>query len=164
MKALVLYDSQFGNTEKIAQGIGKGLAAHAEVHSHRMHEISPGKIDDYDLLVVGSPTQRFNATEAMKEFLAAIPAKSLQGKKVAAFDTRFTEEHMRSTPVLKYFVWMAGYGTKPIAQALKKAGGELAVPPEGFYVTDTEGPLLAGELERAERWAEDLIKAVSGSS
>ena len=159
MKALVLYDSQFGNTEKVAQGIVKGIASHAEVHSHRLHEISPDQVEAYDLFVVGSPTQRFNATEAMKEFLAAIPAKSLRGKKVAAFDTRFTEEHMRGTPVLKYFVWMAGYAAKPIAQALKKAGGELIAPPEGFYVTDTEGPLLEGELERAETWGALISEA-----
>jgi flavodoxin len=159
MKALVLYDSQFGNTEKVAQGIVQGIASHAEVQSHRLHEISPDQVEAYDLIVVGSPTQRFNATEAMKEFLTAIPAKRLRGKKVASFDTRFTEEHMRNTPVLKYFVWMAGYAAKPIAQALKKAGGELVAPPEGFYVADTEGPLLEGELERAEAWGSMISEA-----
>jgi hypothetical protein len=42
---------------------------------------------------------------------------------------------------------------------LKKAGGNLIVPPEGFYVDDTEGPLKAGELEPATRWAAGLVEA-----
>jgi flavodoxin len=156
MEAIVVYDSQFGNTEKVAQAIASGLRAHAVVKLHRIADLTPDQLPAFEIVVVGSPTQRFNATEALKAFLAAIPAKSLTGKRVAAFDTRFTEEHMRSTPVLKYFVWMAGYAAKPIAQALKKAGGELAVPPEGFYVADTEGPLLEGELERAETWGTQI--------
>ena len=45
-----------------------------------------------------------------------------------------------------------GYAAKPIADRLKKKGGELTIPPEGVYVKGTEGPLKEGELERAADW------------
>jgi hypothetical protein len=35
-------------------------------------------------------------------------------------------------------------------------GGELAIPPEGFYVADAECPLVEGELERAAEWARKI--------
>jgi hypothetical protein len=50
-----------------------------------------------------------------------------------------------------------GYAAKRIANQLKRAGGSLIAPPEGFYVEDTEGPLKDGELERAANWAEGLL-------
>ena len=53
-----------------------------------------------------------------------------------------------------------GYAAKPIADRLEKKGGQLAVPPEGFYVTDTEGPLVEGELERAAEWARKIAASV----
>jgi hypothetical protein len=49
-----------------------------------------------------------------------------------------------------------GYAAEPIADRLQKKGGTLVTPPEGFYVGDTEGPLLDGELERATAWAQDI--------
>ena len=53
-----------------------------------------------------------------------------------------------------------GYAAKPIADRLQKKGGELVVPPEGFYVADTEGPLLEGELKRAVDWANQITAAI----
>jgi hypothetical protein len=60
--------------------------------------------------------------------------------------------------VTRFVVKTGGYAAKRIADQLKKAGGNLIVPSEGFYVEDTEGPLKAGELERAAAWAKDLLE------
>jgi len=56
-----------------------------------------------------------------------------------------------------FFVKIFGYAAQPIAGRLEKKGGELVIPPEGFYVDDTEGPLLEGELERAADWARQIV-------
>ena len=58
---------------------------------------------------------------------------------------------------MAFFVRIFGYAAKPIADRLAKKGGDLAVPPEGFYVGDMEGPLLEGELERAADWAKQIL-------
>ena len=153
MKVLIVYDSCFGNTEQIARAIGKTIGPKEKVEILRANEVKSEQLTDLKLLIVGSPTQRFNPTPATTAFLKRIPARGLEGVKVAAFDTRFTEQEINKIRVLAFFVGIFGYAAKPIADLLKRKGGQLLVPPEGFYVADTEGPLLDGELERAGDWA-----------
>lgn len=155
-KAIVVYDSQFGNTGKIAQAIADGLGSPEDVLVTYLDDINPEQLNDLTLLVVGSPTQRFRPTERTTDFLKQIGADGLKGVKVAAFDTRFTEEKIAEVRMLNFFVGIFGYAAKPIADRLQKKGGELFVPPEGFYVADTEGPLLEGELERAADWGRKI--------
>jgi hypothetical protein len=107
-------------------------------------------------LIVGSPTQKFRPTGATTRLLKSIPKNGLEGVKVAAFDTRFTESEIGRVRILAFFVSIFGYAAEPIADRLQKKGGTLVTPPEGFYVGDTEGPLLDGELERATAWAQDI--------
>ena len=154
---MVAYDSQFGNTEKIAQAIGQALGPPEDIEIVRVGDVKPEQLADLALLIVGSPTQRFSPTGATSLFLKGIPQNGLQGVKVAAFDTRFTESEIERIRILAFFVRIFGYAAKPIADRLEKKGGELAVPPEGFYVGDTEGPPLEGELERAADWARQVI-------
>ncbi len=153
MKAMVVYDSQFGNTGQVAQAIGSALGSEQDVETRQVGEVKPEQLTGLTLLIVGSPTQRFKPTAATSNLLKGIPKHGLQGVRVAAFDTRFTEAEIEKVRILAFFVRLFGYAAKPISDRLEKKGGELAAPPEGFYVADTEGPLLDGELERAADWA-----------
>jgi flavodoxin len=159
MKALVVYDSQFGNTERVAYAVGEALGETHQVQVARAGDLTTDQLQGLDLLVVGSPTQRFSPTAGTNEFLQRLPTRSLQGVRVAAFDTRLTVEEIESIRVLSFFVRIFGYAAKPIANHLRKQGGQLALPPEGFYVEGTEGPLVAGELERAQDWARRIAAA-----
>lgn len=156
MKSILIYDSQYGNTEKIAQSIRDTLAEQVEVSLIRVADFRPEMLEGVELLIVGSPTQKFKPTAAIKEFLKGISTSQLKGIRVAAFDTRLTQKNIDNTPVLPFFVKMFGYAADPIAKALQKGGGQLAIPPQGFYVVDTEGPLVEGELDRAAAWARKL--------
>jgi flavodoxin len=108
------------------------------------------------LLVVGSPTRAFRPSPATSSFLGGIPANGLQGIKVAAFDTRMSVQEVNS-PILSFFAKLFGYAAQPIAAKLKKKGGTPAIPPEGFFVKGSEGPLKEGELERAADWAKQIM-------
>lgn len=162
MKTLVVFDSQFGNTEKIARAIGEGLAAQGEaVPVQHVSAVQPDDLSNLALLVVGCPTQRMNYTEGLRDFLARIPANGLAGVQVAAFDTRISNEDMQALVksrvtrlVVKTFLHRFAAG--PIAAELKKKGAESVTEPEGFFVTDTEGPLKDGELQRARDWAQQI--------
>jgi flavodoxin len=156
MKALVIYDSVFGNTEKVAQSIGSALAAAGETETIRVASASLQKLEGIDLLVVGSPTRKFSPTKGVTRFLKRLPAGSLSGVKVAAFDTRVSLSDVNSG-ILNFLVKLFGYAAEPIADRLQKKGGSLAQAPEGFIVNGSEGPMREGELERAAEWAARLV-------
>ena len=156
MKALVIYDSAFGNTAQIAQAIGSALGSQEEVTVRQVGNVMPEQLTDVKLLIVGSPTQGFKPTKAITDFLKGTLARGLKGMKVAAFDTRIAASDVKPAFV-RFIVNMGGYAAKPIADSLKQSGGELIMPPEGFFVEGKEGPLKAGELERAADWAKHIV-------
>ncbi|TRO49871.1 flavodoxin family protein [Candidatus Bathyarchaeota archaeon] len=148
MKALIVYDSVYGNTEKIARAIGDAIAGEVEVH--RAGEVNVSELDAFDLIVVGSPTHGGRPTPAVRGFIDEAPASALKGVNVAAFDTRSPAKWAR----------IFGFAAGRIGDSLKRKGGKLVVPPEPFFVEGTEGPLKEGELERATGWAEDIVKSI----
>ena len=160
MKALILYDSVYGNTEKIALAIGHALGTQEEVSVVKAGEARPDQLAGSDLLIVGAPTQRFRTTPVLSDLLKSIPKNSLRGVKVVAFDTRLSMEEINKIPVLAFFVKLFGknaYAAWTIANQLKKKGGQLTGSPQGFLVAGMEGPLVEGELERAVDWARQII-------
>lgn len=144
MKALIIYDSTYGNTEKIARAIGEAIGGDARVVRARGANLSDK--ESWDLLVVGSPTLGGRASPDIQGFLDRLPDSVLKGMKVAAFDTRFSTR----------WVGIFGYAAGKIASKLKEKGGNLVLPPEGFFVKGKEGPLKDGEMERAAGWAKGI--------
>jgi len=157
MKYMVVYDSVFGNTEKVAMEMGKALGGKKQAEVVKVNTVDPAKLKDVKVLIIGSPTRAFSPTPATTAFLKGIPANSLKGVKVTAFDTRFPMND-KVPGILKFLAGIFGYAAKPIADRLVKKGGTLAAEPEGFFVSDSEGPLADGELKRAADWVKALKK------
>ena len=156
MKAMVVYDSIFGNTEQIAKAIGKTLSSETEVEVLKVSQVNPEQLMGLNLLVVGSPTRAFSPTPGIKKLLGNIPKNGLNGIKIAAFDTGISLDDINS-PVGHFFINLFGYAARPIANKLVKKGGNLIADPEGFFVEGSEGPLKQGELERAVDWAGQIL-------
>jgi len=142
MKALIIYDSVFGNTEQIAQAMGKGLDSPQDVEVLRVSQVKPEQLAGLNILIVGSPTRGFRPTPAITKLLESIPRHGLKGVKVAAFDTRIAMDDIDSR-ILPPLVRIFGYAAKPIADKLQKKEGELAISPEGV--------LCQGDGRPAER-------------
>jgi flavodoxin I len=157
MKTMIVYDSLYGNTEKIAQIVGNTIRKQGEVEVIRVGNMKLNMLSGAELLVVGSPTQKFRPTDAMRIFLKNIPQNGLKGVKVAVFDTRLTQSEIEKTPPLPFFVKIFGYAAERMVKILKIKGGSLVVPGEGFLVEGTKGPLVPGEEQRAEEWAKKLF-------
>jgi flavodoxin I len=149
MRVLVVYDSVYGNTEKIAEAIG-GAVSGGEVRVLRAGEVGPPELEDISLLVVGSPAQGGRPTPEIKDFLGRISKSEINGLDAAAFDTRYAAKAAR----------IFGYAADRIASSLKKKGANLIVDPEGFFIDGKEGPLKAGELERAASWGQGIAAAI----
>lgn len=150
MHRVIVYDSVYGNTQKIAEVIASELGAELLPVANA----NPEKLYNIGLLVVGSPVHGGRATPAVQHFLNQIPPKSLRGIKVTSFDTRV------STKGHGFGLWLLltiiRYAAERISRSLIKKGGKLIVEPEGFVVEGKEGPLHPGEIERANQWAKSI--------
>jgi flavodoxin len=145
MNTLVVYESQFGNTKKVAEAIGKAFEAAGPVRVVSTEAFEPSFISGVDLLLVGGPTQAHGITRPMAQFLEGLAAKPA-GIPAATFDTRV------KGPV---FLW--GTAARDIAAKLRGAGFRLIGPPESFLVNLSKQPeLYQGEIEKAASWASEL--------
>lgn len=163
MEALVVYESMYGNTERIAQAVAEGLATRMRAEVVEVGS-APARVgEDVRLLVVGGPTHAFSMSRAstrqsaaqqatgplvsrgdgVREWLAALRTSSA-GLGSAAFDTRIAKPRM------------PGSAARGVARRLRRLGIKVAAPAESFYVTGSQGPLVDGEVERARRWGERL--------
>jgi hypothetical protein len=161
MRARVVYESMFGNTQAIAQAVANGLAESMSVDLEEVGSADTEIADDVKLLVVGGPTHAFgmsrertresaaeqaagnvvSAGEGLREWLGAVTGGS-RAIAAAAFDTRIDKPRMPGS---------AAHGAE---KRLRRLGFRMLVPAASFYVTDTSGPLVDGERERARRWGE----------
>ena len=161
MKALVVYESMWGNTRAVAEAVADGLGARAV----EVHDAAPGDVDGVDLLVVGGPTHAFSMSRTstrhdavgrgaseggedrgIREWMADLPEDLTVP--VATFDTRVTK--VRSLP---------GSAAKAAAKEVKRHHHGHVVDRRSFYVEDMEGPIAEGELARARAWGAELAGA-----
>jgi len=165
MKALVVYESMFGNTEKVAASVARGLQLEdvdtglVEVGS-AAGELAP----DLDLLVVGAPTHAFalsrpstradavrqgadaeRARLGLREWLESVRFDTGQAPLLAAFDTRVTKVR-----------WLPKSAGPSAVHLGRRRGLESVGKPVGFLVDDLRGPLVEGELDRAVGWGRRL--------
>ena len=161
MRALVVFESMFGNTETIARAVAEGLGERYDVTVAEVgaapDQVPPG----VDLLVAGGPTHAFGlsrpATRAdaagqlgdrspvspgrgLREWLAALPP--VTGPAAATFDTHIDKR-------------FPGSAAKAARRRLRGKGFDVRAA-ESFYVTGTPGPLADGEEARARAWGARL--------
>jgi flavodoxin len=146
MNALVVYDSQYGNTERIAHAIADGLRAAGAARAVRADAAQPGDLQGIDLLVVGSPTQGWRATPATQAFLERLRPVARPELAVAGFDTRMRMPR-----------WLTGSAAGAIVKGFRAMGLTPLAPPESFFVAGGEGPLATGEEDHAAIWARALL-------
>lgn len=148
MKALVVYDSAYGNTRQVAEAIVDALGP-LQAEAVSVTEFKAPALAEGDLLVVGSPINGWRPTPKITELLSALGDGRLNGVKAAAFDTRVR-------------LFIHGDAAKKMTESLKTGGAEIISKPMAFYVKGSEGPLRSGELDKAAVWAADLLKRVGG--
>ena len=154
MKTLVVYDSLYGNTKKIAEVVADTCKRYGEVRLEPAERPNSIELQDEDMVFVGSPTHNQNLSPIMKAQLENTPKQSLRGVKAAAFDTRYE--------LPNWLLWLsAGTAANKLAAKLAKLGAKVIARPESFLIQrDQEGPLKEGELERAKAWAKTVLEKV----
>jgi flavodoxin len=160
MKTLIVYDSVFGNTRKVAEAMAEALGNGTQLC--RAADVTAAQWQGLDLLIAGSPTRGFKATKGMDAFLRGIPSGALAGMKVAAFDTRLYLPDV-GNKFLDFIVGIFGYAAEPMVKKMVRKGGVQAIAPGGFCVKGSEGPMRGGEIARAAAWAKQAMRGEAAS-
>jgi hypothetical protein len=172
MKALVVYESMFGNSEQVARAVAEGLEGFGEVVVRDVTTSLPGSIPHgVDLLVVGGPTHAFSmsrrstredairqgasqglASRGLREWLDGVAA-DLGSLPFATFDTRVSRARR-----------LPGSAARSAARHLRRHHGRMLAPPESFFVNDVSGPLDVDEVARARTWGRHVAGVLLGES
>ena len=158
MKTLVVYDSAYGNTAKVAGAMCESLKVFGATMSLLVSEVKPIDLDQLDVLFIGSPTQGGRATESIMGFIDELPDNVVNNTSLAVFDTRLEASEQKK--VLQFLMRVIGYAAPKMAVALRRKGSKVLSDPQGFVVQDKEGPLRKGELEEAKAWAREIVLAL----
>jgi hypothetical protein len=184
MRALVVYESMYGNTHTVAGHIADGLRPTFDVEVVAVAEATAERVAGVDLLVVGGPTHAHGmSTHSTRD--AAVAAAEKDGAELevdaAAMGPGLREwfhglgEHRAEHPDLhtaraaafdtrfdmpSAFTGRAGHG---IGRRLRRHGFELVGSPESFFI-DKQNHLLDGEAERAIHWGAALALTVCPAS
>ncbi|MFC8921351.1 flavodoxin domain-containing protein [Cellulosimicrobium sp. NPDC057127] len=171
MDAVVVYESMFGNSERVARAVAEGLGERVAVTVVDVDAVDAAAQDALagaDLVVAGGPTHAFgmtrpatradavqratgevsHRTRGLREWVESVPRQP-QERLAATFDTRVTK--VKPLP---------GSAARGAAKVLRHAGFRMVTPPASFYVGDVEGPLGDGELDRARTWGRGLADAL----
>lgn len=156
MNILVVYDSAYGNTAKVAEAIGDSLKSFGNVTSAPIGDITAKDLLHQDFLFIGSPTQGGRPTKPTIQFIAELPKEVIDTAKLAVFDTRF--EITEQKKALQLLMKVIGYAAPKMAASLKQKGCTVVSTPQGFIVADKEGPIRDGEIDRATQWARKVVE------
>jgi hypothetical protein len=179
MKAVVIYESMYGNTHVVAEAIAAGLRRRMEATAVPVREATPGLVADADVLVVGGPTHVHGMSRPTTRNAAVEAARKSEGELVLDPDAEGTglrewfESLGRHPVVAAAFdtridapAAVTGRASKGIARKLRRRGCELLADPESFLVTK-DNELLPDEDTRAGEWGsklgENLPSAVPSS-
>ena len=175
MRAVIVYESMYGNTHLVADAIGAGLGSTFDVRVVPVSQATPEILADARLVVVGGPTHAHGMSRAatrkaavegadkpgspleldpdapgpgLREWFGALgryPAKA------AAFDTR-----LHGRPAI------TGQASKGVARLLRAHGFDVIAEPESFLVTK-ENRLEPHETARAREWGAGLAAGFAPS-
>lgn len=164
MRAVVVYESLWGNTAAIARAIAEGIGP--GVRALTTSEASGAAVADADLIVAGAPVFGFSlASDKMLQGIAANPGNPPAPPDVSHPSLRSWLDALphgsgRSAAFETCLSWSPGGATPAIVRGLEGAGFTPVTKPARFIVKGKYGPLRDGELERARQWGAELAKAM----
>ena len=152
MKGIVVYDTSYGNTKKIAETIAETLKESAiEVDLFDVKDVKKPSAKDYNFLVLGSPTRFGTMSFAIRRFLGKVKSEEWVNKPFAAFDTENPENVEKAHAEKKE--WSAA---EKIADKLREKNLKQSLPVLKALVLGWKGPLVEGEIERTKNYAREL--------
>ncbi|MFG2820876.1 flavodoxin family protein [Kitasatospora sp. NPDC048365] len=177
MRAVIVYESMYGNTREVAEAIAEGVHEASPDASVSCLPVAEAGVDvtrAADLLVVGGPTHMHGMTSRLSRKMAASAEAGKAGHEEQAEEARATAEGpglrtwFHSLPDTEPGTHAAAFDTRAaikhpggaaegIAHRLARHHYDVVAEPEGFLIDESDGPLRAGERERARSWGAALV-------
>jgi len=152
MKGMVVYDTSYGNTKRIAETIAETLKeCGIEVDLFHVKDVKKLSAEDYDFLVLGSPTRFGTMSFAIRGFLGKVKSEEWMNRPFIAFDTENPENIERAQAEKKE--WSAA---EKISEKLRDKKMNQLLPVLKAVVFGQKGPLKEGEIGRAKDYAREL--------
>ncbi|HUS49684.1 MAG TPA: flavodoxin family protein [Candidatus Paceibacterota bacterium] len=148
VKTIIVYDSWFGNTQGVAEAIGKGIdeIEKTAVVIKKIKEIDPIEVLASDVLLIGSPNHMGGPTRSVKKFIDTLGLLELDGKKVAVFDT-----YVRKNVHIGKTVRKMEKRINEKISSLKLIVGGLSIQVKGV-----RGPIMSGELSKCTTFGKKI--------
>ena len=146
-KGIVVYDTSYGNTKKIAEIIAETLKESGiEVDLFDVKDVKKLSTKDYSFFVLGSPTRFGTMSFAIRSFLGKVKSEEWMNKPFIAFDTENPENIEKKE----------GSAAEKIVEKLKDKKMNQLLPVLKASVLGQKGPLIEGEIERTKDYAREL--------
>jgi len=168
VKAIIVYESMWGNTAAIARAIAEGMGP--EAMALNTSQATSETVADADLIVGGAPLMGFMLpTQSTRDTLATSKQHrdnppDLSNPSMRSWFKTLSRGSGHGAGFETGLNWSPGSAAKKITRKLASAGYETVVEPERFLVTGTYGPLKDGEIERAKAWGAAIAEKVKAAA
>ena len=150
-KAIIIYESKFGNTKRAGETIIEGMKeAGVEAVLSELKEVDLNQLASFDAVLVGSPTHMGGATRGIRKFIDRLGKLNLEGKMVAFFDCHASPEPGKAV----------GKMEKQLGE--KAPGLKLVSPGLSLRVEGMRGPLSDGELPKCKEFGLVIANHLQG--
>jgi flavodoxin len=148
MKVLIVYESKYGNTKKVAELISEGIKSGGEheISIENVNDIDLSKDEIYDLILIGSPNHMGGPTKTIKKFIDKLPKSPLKGKSFAVFDTYMKKDEGKAVSKMEKRI------NKKLPD-LKKLSSGLSIKVGGM-----KGPIVEEDIPKCKEFGDKLIK------
>lgn len=158
MKVLVVYDTKYGNTQRVAELIAEGLkAVGAEPVVENMKKVNFDAAVGFDAILMGSPNHIGRPTRTFKKFVGKLRKAELKDKSLAAFDTYIGQKDEQE-------VIQPGGGE--FQKALRRMEDhlkeklphlKLITPGLSIAVGGMKGPIVEADLPKCKEFGQNLV-------
>jgi flavorubredoxin len=150
-KAIVIYESMFGNTKRAAETIIEGMKeAGVSATLSTPKEFGENQLTDFDAIIIGSPNHMGGATRGIRKFIDRLGKLKTEGKSVTVFDTYAGREYEKAVKKMEN-------------QLSEKAPGlKLISPGLSIMVEGVRGPIAEGELPKCKEFGVIIANQLKG--
>lgn len=146
VKVLVVYESKYGNTRRVAETIVEGMKEVGEIETSikELKEVDLGKVAEYDAILVGSPNHFGGPTRGIKGFIEKLGKLQLDGKRYAVFDTYIKADFEKAVKKMEKHI-------SEKAPELKQIASGLSIKVQGI-----KGPIVENELSKCREFGKSI--------